>query len=172
MLAGITALMAAGLVAVAWKQLSAINKSSKAEVLKQLDTRFSTPPMTRARDEARHLFSEMYERYSGEPDAQRELSAIRDFTAKLSELKGANDKKYYMLMDICSFFEAMGYMARKKYVLPQDIYEVFGGPILIAGKFFETHIKDLQKGPPKEPKLFEHFAWLLSEVRRREKSKQ
>jgi len=172
LVAAITALMAAGLIYVAWKELSAIHASSKAEVLKQLDARFSKSPMTEARDEARRLFAEMDKRYEHEREAQRALSAIADFTAHLNELKKANDKKYFTLIDICAFFETVGYLAYKKYVLFKDIYELFGGSILVAGKFFETHIKDLQKGPPPDPKLYENFLWLLEEVRKQQQTTQ
>ena len=172
LVAAITALMAIGLIYVAWKQLGEIKGSSKAEVLKQLDARFSTPPMTDAKDEARRIFAEIYERHKDKGEAERELNAITDFTNYLAELKKANDKRYFMLIDICAFFETVAYVAYKKYVSLDDIYELFGGSILTSGKFFEAHIKDLQAGPPPDPKLYENFIWLLDQVRKKYKPTQ
>ncbi|MCJ7790921.1 MAG: hypothetical protein MUP49_00650 [Dehalococcoidia bacterium] len=161
----VTALMAGGLVYVAWKQLSSIHGSSKAEVLRQIEARFSSPPMMGAREQARLIFFELEKRHVSKKETEREQNTITDFTNRLAELKDANDKKYFMLIDICSFYEMVGYLTYKNYVEFDDIYELFGGAILTSGKLFETHIKDLQIGPPKDPKLFERFIWLLDEVR-------
>ena len=171
--AGITAAVGAGLIFIAWSQLSALQKTSKAALLEQLDRRWSTPPMTGARHKANQLIQEVETAHKEEPLEQRKLSEAADFTGRLTKLREdvntADD--YLSLMEICSFFETVGFVAKKKYVNLQDIYELYGGSILLAGTLFDAYLESRRRALREQgytveaKKHYEYFSWLAKEVR-------
>jgi hypothetical protein len=169
--AGVTVAVGIGLILIAWRELSAMHNTSKAALLEQLDSRWCCPPMTIARREVATLIDTVKARHEGEPEAQREQSEAADFTRYLRGLKESEEEEevdsYLRLIEICSFFETAGYMTRKGYAKFGDIYELFGGSILTAGILFEAHLKDERIKPPGDPKLFEHFSWLVCQTRKR-----
>jgi len=131
--AGVTVAVGVGLILIAWSQLSAMQKTSRAALLEQLVARWSTPPMTGARRKANQLIQEVETAHKEEPLDQRKLSEAADFTGRLTELRTNAPDDYLSLIEICSFFETVGFVAKKKYVNLRDIYELYGGSILQVG---------------------------------------
>lgn len=170
--AGITAAVGIGIILMAWYQLSHMVKTSKAALLEQLDRRWSTPPMTGARHKAHQLIQEVETAHKEEPLEQRKLSEAVDFTGRLTKLREdlntADD--YLSLLEICSFFETVGFVAKKKYVNLQDIYELYGGSILLAHTLFDAYLESQrhalrERGYMVEAKKhYEYFSWLAKEV--------
>jgi hypothetical protein len=97
----------------------------------------------------------------------RRLSA-RDFAARLRELGEHDPVKQLRLFQICSFFETVGYVARKNYLTLADVYELFSVSINATAMVFRPYIDDLLNNEGADPLLFYNLRWLIGEVEKRQ----
>lgn len=167
--AGITAVVGVGLMLIAWSQLSAMLKTSKAGLLEDLNNRFSA--MTVARRTAEHFIQEVEEAHKKEkPLEKRKLSEAADFTGRLTQLRKDAPDDYLSLMEICSFFETVGFATQMKYVHLRDIYELYGGAILRANTLFDAYLESQRRALRQQgytveaKKYYEYFSKLAKEV--------
>ena len=79
----------------------------------------------------------------------------------------AADREVYLdLIRLCGFFETVGYVTRERYIRIADMYNLLGGSIREYGAAFREHIRHLQQDQERS-RQFEHFVWLVDEMRRR-----
>lgn len=158
--AAITAGMASALFLVARGQLGTMARTSRASVLEQLNTRWTAPTMKEAREEGYRLLRNAAAKCQGLPQAECEVRFRAECSESLRKKKEEEPIGYLKLMDVCNFFETVGYSARQDYVSINGILELYAGAIVTAGRIFEAHIIDGRTAEG-APKLFEHFSWLV-----------
>jgi hypothetical protein len=74
---------------------------------------------------------------------------------------------YFVVNRIMSFFETVGLLVNRKYILLTDVDALFRGPILDVGAALKAHIEsraEIDKGVP--PGLYENALFLVSEIER------
>jgi hypothetical protein len=70
------------------------------------------------------------------------------------------------LLQVCGFFETVGYVTFARYITMDDVYLLLGGSILTAATVFIPYIDMLlQQGA--HPKLYQNFRLLVDQVKRR-----
>jgi hypothetical protein len=95
------------------------------------------------------IMSEVKERFRVEIRKMKEEDIVGDYST---------------LMLMCSFFETVGLLVRKKYVDINDIDALFRGPILNISTYFAPHIKDRQREKDSAPGMYENVLYLASEI--------
>jgi hypothetical protein len=73
-------------------------------------------------------------------------------------------EQYFRLCKISGFFETVGYVVRAGYIPLDDVINLLGGSILEAGRVFRPHIQATKSQPGGDPRMYEHFLWLLGEL--------
>lgn len=76
-------------------------------------------------------------------------------------------RRQLRLLQVCGFFETVGYVTSTGYITIDDVYNLLGGSILTAARVFLPYI-DLLVAQGEHPKLFENFRWLVNQVKLRE----
>lgn len=141
----------------------------RASVLLRLDERWESPSMMAARADLETVFTEVRSetrRSHPEPGALLQYLSAPNFERHLKELRGADLRKQRRLLQICGFFETVGYVAQAGYVTPDDIYQLLGGSIITAGEVFLPYIEWLLRQDA-SPDLYRNFRWLVDQIRRK-----
>ena len=99
--------------------------------------------------------------------AWRQVREMQESTSKQAD--SARNVELQTRADIrmCGFFETVGYVARVGYVPIDDVINLLGGSILETGRLFRPHIQRLTELPAGDPRMYEHFLWLLSTLEKR-----
>ncbi|MGH7842457.1 MAG: hypothetical protein ACREQD_00790 [Candidatus Binataceae bacterium] len=141
---------------------------TRANILLTLDQRWEGAPLSNIRRELQVLIAEAEAAIPGSPSPDS-LHLLRApvLTTKLEAMRKADFPKYFRLYKICGFFETVGLVARTGYVPIGDVLNLLGGSVLEAGRAFRPHINSIHHQPGADPKMFEHFLWLLSELEKR-----
>lgn len=125
-------LLTVGIIAVAWYQLTRLNKISKADFLLNLDRRYCSGKIL----EARRILVELgYSRYNCSHDFHEEMEKIVKNRGNSkdrgnSQARKEASKKYILLLNLLDFLEAISYYKDKNYLLERDFNELFGKGIL------------------------------------------
>jgi len=181
LVAGVTLLMAAGLIYLGWWQLRALREQlvsqlqtsydqmktiierSHAALLPSIDDRYESEQMHEANNVVQELLVKAKDEcgaLTGDTYEQRLRSCFIDYVTKLRE---ARDPKYLTLMRLCDFFEIVGYLCRKEYLSSDDITDLYGMPLRRIYLLLLPHIKDRQK---KEGfKVYECFIELANKAK-------
>jgi hypothetical protein len=88
--------------------------------------------------------------------------------SRLKQLETEDVANNLRIFQICGFFETVGYVARAGYITIADVQSLLGGSIKTAAMVFRPYIQDLLSFRNADPKLFEHFLWLIDEIERRD----
>ena len=164
LVAGVTVIMASGLIVLGWKQIGALKEqvqqakeevehlkeslalaeqSSRAELLVRLDTMYGE--MVDARRAVGDLFKKCKKQHPNDvAKCQRnladELSRLRT-----SHLK-ADTKQYYNIRKVLDFGELVGFLVvERKLIRLDDIKGLWGTALKAWATWFNIHIEELQK---------------------------
>jgi len=167
--AGATLLMLIVLALIAWWQLRNMGKTGRAALLDQLNTRWSSPPIKKARRALFPMIRAVEEKHKSTKGAAQRKTRIREECGKqLETIKDTDVETYNKIQDMWSFFETMGYLAKRNYIKKEDVIEIYAGPIIKAWEASQDHINDnkpeMGTEQDKGAKLMEHFAWLANEA--------
>ncbi len=80
----------------------------------------------------------------------------------MTELQKNGNERYRTMMRTLNFFETLGQLVKRRYVVLADIDGLFRGPILDAGVVCVSHIKDRQN--ERTVALYENALFLISEI--------
>lgn len=139
---------------------------ANAQLLMELDNRWDSIEMLRARS----IFNAMKEAISAQvgtnnprvgDDARKDLVQLA-WQAALQAKRTNVPNEYRRLMSICGFFETVGLMVHKDYIMIDDVLELFLGPVVDIERCFGGHIEDLAKEAGVPDGLYRH-ALILSE---------
>jgi hypothetical protein len=138
---------------------------TRANVLLTLDERWETEPMLSVRRELQLLRLTVESELSrSDPSSATTFQVPPAFAGKLDQLLAEDFEKYLRLYRIWGFFETVGYAARAGYVPIDEVINLLGGSILETGRLFRPHIQRLKESPTGDPRMYEHFLWLFSNV--------
>lgn len=164
LVAGVTVIMAGGLIALGWKQIGALKeqvrqardeveqlresmslaeRSSRAELLVRLDTIYGE--IIDARRGMWDLWQQCKNRYPTNVAKCRQT-----FADELSELRTSHQakdtKRYYNLRKVLDFGELVGFLVVERQLLHiDDIKGLWGTALKEWATWFSTHIEELQK---------------------------
>ena len=145
-----------------------VELQTRANILLTLDERWETEPMLSVCRELQLLrLTVESELARSDPGSATMFQVPPAFAAKLDDLLAQDFEKYLRLYRICGFFETVGYVARVGYVPIDDVINLLGGSILETGRLFRPHIQRLKELPTGDPRMYEHFLWLLSTLEKR-----
>jgi hypothetical protein len=88
------------------------------------------------------------------------------FRVTLAGIDNTDSKKYTSMLEVLSFFELVGELVKRRYVLLTDIDGLFRGPILDFGVAYVLHIKDEQQKRDVPPGYYENALFLISEIKK------
>jgi hypothetical protein len=161
------ALVIVGLVTltVAWYQIRALARQTRASVLLSLDERWESGEVLKLREKLEALIQEV------QADAGGGVTVVELFPARLQRLRREAPEKYWELFRLCGFFETVAYAARTKYIRVSDLEGLLAASIRETGKLFREHILERQNAPDGIPDLMEHFVWLVDEVEKRTRAR-
>jgi hypothetical protein len=142
----------------------------RAGILLTLDARWESPQMMAVRGDLETLIREVYaEALDYYPDraADIELVSAPYFERRLSSLRDTDSRLQRRLLQICGFFETVGYVTVAGYITLDDVYRLLGGSILTSATVFTPYL-DRLLGQGAHPKLYSNFRWLVNQVKIRE----
>jgi hypothetical protein len=144
-----------------------VELQTRATVLLTLDERWESEPMLSVRRELQILISvveaEVALAGSLSADAIR-LRTAPVFAARLDRMRRDDFEQYFRLSKVSGFFETVGYVARVGYIPLDDVINLLGGSVLEVGRLFRPHVQATKEQPGGDPRIYEHFLWLLDEL--------
>jgi hypothetical protein len=158
----------AGAILYARKQLKVIANQAQATLLLDLVEKWNSESMHQSRAafddvEAKakdHISSE----HPGVSDKEFKNKLRLYFQTAMVELDKTDSKKYSAALGMLSFFELIGVLVKRRYVLLSDIDGLFRGTILDIGLAYELHINDEQQNKGVQPGYYENALFLISEI--------
>jgi hypothetical protein len=148
------------------QQLSLLRKSSKANVLFELDRKYED--IFSGRKAARELADEIKERVVAE-NSEREYKFLEDLTNELEKIREKDSNKYFNIKQVFDFCEVIGYFTICEYIDREDVDGMWGPAIKTWGYWFKEHIVRRQKQEGED--VYKYFI-LLSEKLQQENKKQ
>ena len=150
-----------------WYQLRGLTRQTRATALLALDERWEGPEMAVVRADLERIIAAVQAEAVRRSTPQNEVSEIDVFPEALEELRRFDPGRHTQLLRICGFFETTAYAAREHYLKTSDLHSLFGSSIRDSGFVFREHIVELQK-KWERPSLYEHYVWLIDEIRERD----
>jgi hypothetical protein len=144
-----------------------VELQTRANILLTLDERWETEPMLSVRRELEILISVVEAELARADPQSRDLLRLRRapvLAARLDQMRREDFEQYFRLCKISGFFETVGYVVRAGYIPLDDVINLLGGSILEAGRVFRPHIQATKSQPGGDPRMYEHFLWLLGEL--------
>jgi hypothetical protein len=143
---------------------------ARARILLDLDDRWESDSMQAIRTEVIQMMVEVKkeaaERWPGQSETERQRRSADIYADKLQKIRDNELLRYLRIIEICGFFETVGYVARSGYIPPTDVILLLGGSILQAGEIFKPHIDKRLSETGEHKELFENFLWLLKETQK------
>lgn len=129
------------LIAVAWLQLGALNKTSRADFLLRIDDRYSSPEIIKARITIQELYRKTSPSGQGysEDDVTKRIADEIQVLGK--ETSSESCEKFVYLLNLLDFLETISYFSNKGYVSVKEINELLGCTITFNYKVFQGWIK-------------------------------
>ena len=158
----------------AWTAVSSLKAQlmqSNASFLLQLSIRFNEMDIARNTvGDLKRLIMHKIKEEHGDLDDESKSAELRTFYC--SEMRKIRDGKHHKygvddykeIIKLCSFFEIVGLMTKKKYVSIDDIIEWIRGPIEDFEIMFSHHIAEREKEFGTPPGLFGNALWLAKNV--------
>jgi len=133
-------LLTVGIIAVAWYQLTRLNKISKADFLLRLDERYGSEDILKAR----RLIAELKRNAKFKYDNDVYLSkAFQNEMIKIRENKESDrsySRKYIELLNLLDLLETVAYLCCEDYISTDQVKELFGNAINNYEKIFNQWI--------------------------------
>jgi hypothetical protein len=151
------------------RQLTEMQKTTRAAVLLSLDERWENEPMLACRTNLEEMIIEVRveaaKRWRGQSESEIRRRSGDLYAERLAVMADENRQKYMQLLRICGFFETVGCVVQSGYIPTEDVLDLLRVSIRMAGVVFEPHIKKLlEDGAPSD--FFENFLWLVEEAQR------
>lgn len=148
----VAAIVAAFGCYIAYRQLCNLSKTSKANVLFNLEKKYDD--IYEGRKAVHTLVTEMKNRLDIE-DSEREKELISEITSQMQiwENKGADE--YSKIKQVLDFCEYVGYLMISKYLSPNEVKALYVPAILNWGKWFKPYIIQRQKKEGED--LYKYF---------------
>jgi hypothetical protein len=128
------------LVCVGWIQLNRLNKTSKADFLLRIDTRYGSTEIIKARAIIQKLYRESNPHNNPVP---KEIYFQR-MADKIDQIRIAKNNKscrdFSYLLNLIDFLESVAYFARKKYITVKDVDELIGNSMVFYYNVFKQWI--------------------------------
>lgn len=144
-------------------QMQTIMERSHASLLPQIDARMDSLDIEESKRKERELLVRALDECTHLSGRKREAEVRACFARYADEWKRDRKPDYEVLMRKCYYFETIGFMCDRKYLLVNDIAELYGMPILRTYLLLEPHINDRQQN--EGPKLLENFVKLAYAAR-------
>ncbi len=98
---------------------------------------------------------------------EERLNVLRDsFAEKIREIKeDENIKDLHLIYDYLNFFEAIGLMVSKRYILFSDVCLLYKGPIIDMELAFSKVIPEWNKQFHESEGMYENVLYLIDKVR-------
>lgn len=106
----------------------------------------------------------VFSRNPGLADKEIMKKLKEHFKEIMDELQNNDYKKYSTMMRMLDFFEIVGQLVKRRYILLTDIDGLFRGPILDAGIACVSHINDRQHERALVAGLYENALFLISKI--------
>ena len=164
LVAGVTVIMAGGLIVLGWKQIGALKqqvqqareevqhlkeslslaeRSSRAELLVRLDTVYGE--IVDARRAVADLLKECKKQYPNDVAKCQRILADELSRLRTSQQK-ADTKRYYNMRKVLDFGELVGFLVVERELIHlDDIKGLWGTALKEWANQFTTHIEELQK---------------------------
>jgi hypothetical protein len=154
----------------AYRQNEMVARNAQAEVYLQMESKFASHEMLVSRKKFYQLSRELAPKATDE----KPLGAL--VHERLQDLldSGVADPaklgEYTDYLRLLTFTESIGLMARRGYVLLDDIYYLLEGVLHEFGEVFLMHITERQraegaKGHANPERFFEHTIWLIKKMK-------
>lgn len=143
------------------KQLNELVENNRARLLFDLDSRWDSTEMVKARQ----VFRKEYDRIEAlarSKDSMANAERLRQLISKefhehLQNLQKDEHENYQTLRMMIGFFETAGMLAKKGYVPPVDIIDLYAGAILRVHWAFKHHLEASRGTVTSVPGLYEHM---------------
>lgn len=128
------------LICVGWLQLGNLNRTSKADFLLKIDSRYGSPEIVKARAVIQRLYREASPPNKDVP-YEVCVQKIADSIDKIRNRKDKNScEEFSYLINLLDFLEIIAYFSRKNYISVKDIDELIGNSILFYFKIYKQWI--------------------------------
>lgn len=146
------------------KEMSVFRKQRlrilNATLLMELDNRWDSTEMQASRKIFREMKDHLEETVgAANPvagDHKRIELAKQAWSNALKEKRKNSIDEYSQLMAICGFFETVGLMVKRQYIMTEDVVDLFKGPMVNIETCFGGHIEDLGNETGMPHGLYEH----------------
>jgi len=135
----IVLLLTFGLTAVAWHQLSSLNKISRGDFLLRLDNHYTSREIIKARAIIQRLSCS-----HREEDHEQQKKNIQKKIKKMGRDE-SNAEDFTYLLNFLDFLETMAYFANENYISTERLADLAGHSIGEYYDLFEDLIKDRRK---------------------------
>ena len=157
-----------GVILYSRAQLVVIANQAQATLLLDLVEKWNSEKM----HECRIIFDEVettakdyiLSHHAGLSDKEFAKKLRGRFSVIMPVLDKTESHKYSAMLQILSFFELVGALVKRHYVLLVDIDALFRGPILDIGTAYVLHINDEQQKRDVPPGYYENALFLISEI--------
>lgn len=165
---------------LAYVQLSGIKRAreddlriSRATFMLELDRRWEEEIMHQARQLVRSMIDGAKIQAGSDEPLKDDVSQERRQRALLAQSLNnirhdpapEAQSDYGALMSYCGFFETAAMMAKKGYVLEDDVTSLFRGPIIDIDLLMRVHIEERQNEKGVPPGMFEDTLWLCDQTK-------
>lgn len=154
----------------AYRQNEMVARNAQAEVYLDMEAKFASREMLASRKK----FYQFSRELAAKATDEQSLGALAH--EKLQNLldSGASDPaklgEYTDYLRLLTFTEGIGLMARRGYILLDDVYYLLEGVLHEFGEVFLVHITERQraegaKGHTNPERFFEHTIWLINKMK-------
>lgn len=142
---------------------------ARARILLDLDMRWESQSMLATRTAllktVQEVKNEIDTAWAHVSEREKREKRGEAYAECLKKLHDTNLEAYGKFMEICGFFETVGYMAKHDYIPTNDIIELYGGALRLAGEIFGIHVRK-RREDERDERLFEYFMYLVDAVGR------
>jgi len=95
-----------------------------------------------------------------------------DFTETLREYRKTSPRDYHAMLNLPSFFEDIGWMAKHGHIKLKNILQLYKAPISETYKKYEGWInilRDEEKESGDKPQVYDYFIWLANKAKGKNK---
>jgi len=142
---------------------------ARARILLDLDMRWESQSMLATRTALLKIVQEVKNEidiaWAHVSEREKREKRGEAYAERLKKLHDTNLEAYGKFMEICGFFETVGYMAKHDYIPTKDIIELYGGALHLAGEIFGIHVRK-RREDERDERLFEYFMYLVDAVGR------
>src|ERR1700722_175719 len=158
-------------VVIAYFELRTLSRQAKATLLLELDRRFEGPELSAVRRALQGIRDgaviAVGQAHPAAGDGERATQIRAECLRVITDMRTHPPDNYSQLLSFMGFFETVGLMVRRRYVVIEEIDELFRGPILAIDLHFRDHIAQREQETGVPVGLYRHALNLADQVRLR-----